>query len=106
MSTLSSALHDLALALLAAGTLVVIVSTWAAFAFRRIYDRLHLLTPITSLGAPLIGLALAIENGWTLTTGEILITVVLLAVSGPVLEAATGRVAAQREGLISRESPE
>ena len=53
-----------------------------------------------------MGLALAISNGWGLTTALILLIVSLLAVTGPVLQAATGRVAAQRAGIHPPESPE
>jgi multicomponent Na+:H+ antiporter subunit G len=97
--------HDVVLALLWAGIAVVVLSCLGALTLRRVYNRLHYLTPATSLGAPLIGLALAIENGWGLTMAEDLFIVFLLALTGPVLEAATGRMAAQREGLIEPESP-
>lgn len=103
---MSHVLHLLALSLYGLGIAVVIATIIGALMVRRVYNRLHYLTPATSLGAPLIGLALAIENGWSLTTAEIVFTVGLLAIAGPVLEAATGRVAAQREGMVGQESPE
>lgn len=93
-------------ALLAAGVAVIVASCLAALSFTRVHDRLHYLTPVTSLGAPLVGLALAIENGWGETTAQILLTVFLLAVSGPVLEAATGRVAAQQGPAGAGSSPD
>jgi multisubunit Na+/H+ antiporter MnhG subunit len=96
----------LAVALFAAGIAVVLVSGAAALRFRRVYDRLHFLTPGTTLGAPLVGLALGIENGWSLATGVILFTCFLVLLTGAIMAAATGRVAAQREGLVPRESPE
>jgi multicomponent Na+:H+ antiporter subunit G len=96
----------LAVALFAAGIAIVLLSGVAALRFRRVYDRLHYLTPGTTLGAPLVGLALGLEQGWSLATGEILFTCFLLVVTGSMMAAATGRVAAQREGLVARESPE
>jgi multicomponent Na+:H+ antiporter subunit G len=96
----------LAVALFVTGIAVVLVSGAAALRFRRVYDRLHFLTPGTTLGAPLVGLGLGVENGWSLTTGVILFTCFLLVVTGAVLAAATARMAAQREGLLARESPE
>jgi multisubunit Na+/H+ antiporter MnhG subunit len=96
----------LAVALFAAGIAVVLVSGVAALRFRRVYDRLHFLTPGTTLGAPLVGVALGLENGWSLATAEILFTCFLVLVTGAVMAAATGRMAAQREGLVARESPE
>lgn len=103
---MNGAEHGVMLALLWAGIGVVVLSCLGALTLRRVYNRLHYLTPATSMGAPLIGLALAIQNGWGLTTAEDLFIVFLLALTGPVLEAGTGRVAAQREGLIEQESPE
>lgn len=94
-----SAGHVASLVLLACGTAVTVASCVGALGLRRVYDRLHFLAPITSLGAPLIGLGLALANGWGETTAQILLTVFLLGVSGPALQAATGRVAVQREGL-------
>jgi multicomponent Na+:H+ antiporter subunit G len=93
----------IAWALLAAGTLVVIASAVGTVVTRDFYRRLHWLTPVTSVGAPLIGLALAIANGWSLTTAIVLLTVVLSAVTAPVLTAAIGRVGAQRDGIVSDE---
>jgi monovalent cation/proton antiporter MnhG/PhaG subunit len=103
---MSAWLHDLMLALYAAGLAVVVLAPLAALRVRHVYNRLHFVTPMTSLGAPLIGLALAIQNGWGLTTAQELLIVGVLAVTGPVLAAATGRLAAQRDGLIKRESPQ
>lgn len=94
------------LALLAAGLLVVVAAAVGAVATLRGYDRLHLVSPVTSLGAPLVGLALVIHNGWSLASGEILVTVALMVATGPAIAAATGRVTGQREGFVSRESPE
>jgi multisubunit Na+/H+ antiporter MnhG subunit len=86
--------------LLAAGTLVVVVSAVAAALVKDFYRRLHFLTPVTSIGGPLIGLALAVENGWGLTTAIVLLTVALLGFTAPVLAAAVGRVGAQRDGIV------
>jgi multisubunit Na+/H+ antiporter MnhG subunit len=97
---------DLVLALLAAGLAVIVGSALGAVTSRGAVTRLHYLTPITSMGGPLLGLSLAIHDGWGLQTAEILFIVFLLGVSGPVLEAATGRMIAQREGLVPVESPE
>lgn len=91
--------------LLWAGIAVTVLACLGALTFRRVYLRLHYLTPMTSIGAPLVGLALAVDNGWGLTMAQDVFIVFLLAITGPVLEAATGQVSAQREGLIEEESP-
>jgi multicomponent Na+:H+ antiporter subunit G len=91
--------------LLWVGTAITVLSCLGALTFRRVYVRLHYLSPITSIGAPLVGLALAVKNGWGLTTAQDVFIVFLLAITGPVIEVATGRVSAQREGLIEGKSP-
>jgi multisubunit Na+/H+ antiporter MnhG subunit len=88
------------------GVAVVVVTALAALRVHRPQDRLHFLTPLTSLGAPLVGLGLALEDGWTLTTAQIVLTTVLIMITGPVLSSAAVRVALQREGTVSRGSPE
>jgi multisubunit Na+/H+ antiporter MnhG subunit len=101
-----SAADGVAAVLLAAGVLVVVASAVGALTRADVLDRVHFLTPVTSLGAPLVGAALAVANGWTATTGQILLTVLLLAVTGPVLGSATARLAAQQRGQVSSEDPE
>lgn len=82
--------------LLAAGAAVIVASCLSALAFRSVEERLHALSPVTSLGAPLVGLALAVYNGWGLTTAQILFIVALLAGSGPALAAATARASTEQ----------
>lgn len=93
-------------AVLFLGVAVVVAAALSAVWLHGVFTRLHYLSPVTSVGGPLIGLGLAIENGWGLTTGIILFTVSVLAISGPVIEAAAGRVMAQREAIVEAESPE
>lgn len=99
-------MRTLSYILLFVGVGVTVMSAFAALWLRGVFVRLHFLSPTTSIAAPLIGISLAIENGWGLTTGLILVIVLLLAFSGPVAEAATARVMAQREAVTAEESPE
>jgi multisubunit Na+/H+ antiporter MnhG subunit len=92
--------------LLGAGVLVAVAAAVGALTMRDVLDRLHFLTPVTSLAAPLVGASLAVANGWGPTTAQILLTVFLLAVAGPVLESATGRTLAQERGVVPAEEPE
>jgi multicomponent Na+:H+ antiporter subunit G len=85
--------------LLWAGVAVVVSSVLSAVWLRGTFVRLHYLAPVTAVGGPLIGLALAIENGWGLTTGLVLLVVALLAISGPVVEVATARALVEQQGL-------
>ncbi|WP_329047834.1 monovalent cation/H(+) antiporter subunit G [Amycolatopsis sp. NBC_01488] len=88
-----------------AGIAVVVVSALTMLRARTLLNRLHLLAPVTTLGAPLVGLGLALANGWNLGSGAILLTVALLAVTGPVLQSAAGRIEAQRRGAIDEDLP-
>jgi multisubunit Na+/H+ antiporter MnhG subunit len=101
-----SAANAAADVLLWAGVAITALSCLGALTFRRVYQRLHYLAPMTSIGAPLVGLALAVANGWGLTMALDVFIVFLLAITGPVIEAATGQVSAQREGLVEGESPQ
>lgn len=81
------------------------LSALGAATLPRVFDRLHLLAATTSLGAPLTGVGLMISQGWTESSAMIAVTAVLVAVSSPVISAATGRLAAQHEGLVDEDSP-
>jgi len=75
-----------------AGVLVVVAAAIAALRPRKPLARLHFLTVVTSLGAPLVGLGVIIANGWSLTTAGVALITVLLVATGPVLSAASGRL--------------
>ena len=74
--------------LLAVGCVVTVTSAITALLVRGTVRKLHHLTAITSAGAPLIGLALVLANGWSLTSGTVVLIVALLTGTGPVLSAA------------------
>jgi hypothetical protein len=87
--------HLVALALVATGTAVTVTASMLALFTRGgFFTRLHLLTPVTSLAGPLMGLGLAVENGLGFTTAQILLIVAMLAVASPALQAATARLGA------------
>lgn len=75
------------------GCLVVVTSAVAALLVRGTVRKLHHLTAVTSAGAPLVGAALVLANGWGLTSGMVVLITVLLAGTGPVLGAAIAREA-------------
>ncbi|GIJ27202.1 hypothetical protein Vqi01_23640 [Micromonospora qiuiae] len=97
---------SLAAILVTAGVLVCVASVLGILLPRNVLRRIHFLTPVTSVGAPLVGVGLAVDSGWHLPTALILFTTLVLVVTGPVLAAATGRVAAQWQKLVPAESPE
>jgi hypothetical protein len=85
--------------LVALGILVIVACAIRAAAARDDLVRLHMLAPVTALGVPLLGLGVALDAGWTWTTGTVVLVVVLLAVTGPPLTGAIARmiVANERE---------
>ena len=98
---------DFAFALIALGAAVTVASAIGALIVRTgELERLHFLTPASSFGAPLIGIGLCVRNGWGLTTGEVLLVVVLVFLTGPVIGSATGRLIGQQRGIIERDPPE
>jgi multisubunit Na+/H+ antiporter MnhG subunit len=92
--------------LLAAGVGLVVVASLAALRFRSVFQRLHYLTVVTSLAGPLVAVAVLVADGIGLTAVTVVLIVVLLAFTGPVLSAATGRLNAQRDHVIDIEAPE
>jgi multicomponent Na+:H+ antiporter subunit G len=103
---MSTVVADLAWAFLGAGLFVVVASCGGVLMMTGVLARLHFISPVTSVAGPLIGVALVLRNGWGLTAGADLLSVGLLALTGPALAAATGRLAAQQQGLTRNESPE
>lgn len=101
-----STVHTVGVVFFQLGVAVVVLAALASLRVRRPEARVHFVTPTTSLGAPLVGLGLVLQNGWSLTSVQIALTCVLLTLTGPVLASATVRVAAQREGAVSREAPQ
>ncbi|MFE0020913.1 cation:proton antiporter [Amycolatopsis sp. NPDC059021] len=80
-----------------AGAGVVVIAAFGMLRARTTLARLHFLAPVTTMGGPLIGLGLVVEIGWNLTSGMVALTVVLLALTGPVQQTATARLAEDRE---------
>jgi multicomponent Na+:H+ antiporter subunit G len=98
--------HVCALVLLVAGIGVLLLSALAFTVLPRPYARLHALTPATSLGAPLVLLALAVETGPGRSAVKLLVIGALIALGGPVTTMAIGRATAQHEGRLRRDSPQ
>lgn len=99
--------HDIALALVSLGTAVCVAAAVGALAMRSsVFDRMHFVTPVTSLGCPLVAVGLSVDEGWGLTTAFYLLIAALLGFAAPFLEAATGRMLGQIEGRVDTSSPE
>lgn len=98
--------HLAAVVLVSTGTSIVVAAALAALLAPDRYARLHLVTPITSLGGPLIAVGLSVDHGAGLTTASILLPTALLFIAGPILSAAISRVAAQRDGRTDLKEPQ
>ena len=93
--------HDVALALVALATALCVATALAAsLTGRRLYDRAHLLSPVTSLAAPMLGIGLAIQDGANLTSAQILFICALVAGLGPIFTVVTARLVAENEGRV------
>ena len=101
-----SAREWVVLALLGLATVVVALSAVGMVAAPSPLSRLHFIAPVTSVAAPLVGLAYVVDQGIGLAAGLVLLTVGLLALTGPPLGAAIGRLAAAELDLAPAESPQ
>ncbi|MFJ8849333.1 monovalent cation/H(+) antiporter subunit G [Streptomyces sp. NPDC102437] len=97
--------HLSALVLLGCGVAVLLLSALSLVVLAAPYARLHALAPATSLGLPLIALALALETGAGRTAIKLLFIALLSATAGPVTSMAIGRSSAQEEGLVENGPP-
>jgi multicomponent Na+:H+ antiporter subunit G len=79
--------------LLTLGALTVLLSCVAVLRLPGLPAQLHGLAPAGTLGAPLICLAVAIDEGIGRTAGKALITGLILLVTGPVAATVTARTA-------------
>jgi multisubunit Na+/H+ antiporter MnhG subunit len=89
--------NPVAATLLTVGVAVAVGSAVGALVARDLRVRLHFLTPVTSLAGPLVGAAVVVDAGMGSTAVQAVLVVVLLAVTGPVLTVATGRLLAGQD---------
>lgn len=86
--------------LIFAGVAVMVFSALLATAQPRVFDQLHLLTASTSSGMPLLGAGLVISHGWSESSAMIVLTIAFIAISSPVISAATARLTEQHDGPV------
>ncbi|WP_327287150.1 cation:proton antiporter [Streptomyces sp. NBC_01198] len=92
--------HGLALALLCCGCAALLLAAAALAVLRSPYARLHALAPATSLGVPLICLALAVDAGAGRLAAKLLVIGALTAVSGPVTTIVVGRTMVHEDEAV------
>jgi multicomponent Na+:H+ antiporter subunit G len=97
-------MHVVVIALLAAGVALVVLSALGVLLVTEPFVRLHFLAPASTLGGPLICLALMLDQGHTRTTAKIGVIAFLIVVVQPAVTAATGRAIAVSRGLVGVEN--
>jgi multicomponent Na+:H+ antiporter subunit G len=85
-------------ALLVMGLLFVLAAVVGVLRLPDFYSRLHATSKCDTLGLALMVAGVAIQTGWTLTTGKILLLVVFVTFVNSTAAHALGR-AAYRSGL-------
>lgn len=103
---MTGAPHVVSVAMVVAGTAVVVAAMLSALAAPGPFARLHFSAPVTSLGGPLIAIGLSVKDGLGLTTASILIPTAILFFTGPLLSAAVARTLAERDPNIGTGSGE
>jgi monovalent cation/proton antiporter MnhG/PhaG subunit len=88
--------------LVAAGAGIAVLCSLGLLRLPDAYDRLHLVTPVTSLAAPLVCIGLAINDSTFHGVFKYLFIGVLVAVLGPAASIATARAAAAHDEAGSR----
>lgn len=83
--------HDVALALLALGAAAVLLACFALIALPGPFVRLHATALASSLGLPLLALALAVDTGPGRGAVKLLVIGALVGLSGPVTTMAIGK---------------
>lgn len=89
--------HDIALVLLVAGVAVLVMSCLGVLLVAGAYEKLHFAAPASSLGGLLVGVALAVQVATFTSAVKDLFTVLVLAVTGPVVTTATARAVRARD---------
>lgn len=93
MTVLQDVVTDVLLAL---AVLVVLVSSLGVLVMREVYDKVHYVAPAAMVAPILVALAVTVQQGWSESTTEVWLAVVIMAATGPALAHATVRAARTR----------
>jgi multicomponent Na+:H+ antiporter subunit G len=95
--------RDLALELLLGlAALVVVLSAVGVVAAPSVLARLHFLSPVSAVAGPLVAVAYLVDQGPGLAWGLVVATVAVLALTGPTLGSAIGRLSAGQRDRRTR----
>lgn len=89
--------HIIALALLLAGVVVILLSCIGVLVAPGAFEKLHFAAPASSFGGLLVGVGLAVEAAAFTPAFKDVFTVIVLAVTGPVVTTATARAVRARD---------
>ena len=90
--------------LLGLAVAVVLISAAGVLLMRDAYEKVHFVTPIAVVAPVLVALAVGVQSGWTISTGQSWLVVALMVIASPFLAHATVRAVWIREhGGASRD---
>jgi multisubunit Na+/H+ antiporter MnhG subunit len=83
--------------LLGLAVAVVLASAAGVLLMRDAYQKVHYVTPVSVVAPVLVGLAVLVQSGWTVSTGQAWLVVALMVLASPFLAHATVRAIWIRE---------
>jgi multicomponent Na+:H+ antiporter subunit G len=84
-------------ALLGLAVVIALASSAGVLVMRGAYDKLHFVTPVALVAPVLVALAVLVHAGFSATTGETLLALLFMVITGPFLSHATIRAARVRD---------
>ena len=92
-------MHVAVIALLAVGVALVVLSAIGVAVIGAAFTRLHLITPASTLGVPLICVAVMLDQGTARLSLKVGIIALLSLIGQPAVTAATARALARSDGI-------
>jgi len=92
--------------LLGIGAVVFILSSLGIVLMRTMYDKLHYLAPMSTVGAGAIVAAVVVQKGASWASAKAVLVSIILAVSSAVLTQATARAMAERGRRLGKRGSE
>lgn len=83
--------------LLGLAVAVVLASAAGVLLMRDAYQKVHYVTPVSVVAPVLVGLAVLVQSGWTVSSGQAWLAIALMVLASPFLAHATVRAIWIRE---------
>jgi multicomponent Na+:H+ antiporter subunit G len=97
-------MHVAELVLISLAAALVVLSAVGLLLVGEPFVRLHFIAPAATIAAPLVCVAVMLDQGHTRTTAKVAVIAVLLVVTQPVVTTVTGRAIAVARGLLGVEN--